>query len=234
MVKQVTMAMLGGGLVLGACVLSPPAEAVSMQQLSLGVTTKGGGMVSFFLGEDGAIWFTSTIPGGGFDNSMKTGNSKNPFDALPTLFIDFCAVFASCDAFVRPSLLAAGCTATGFTCAGIYAKTPGLGTFLTPPTVQTTGPVASTFGDPGGPANLVVTGLDRNFWYTLFDSHDSGRPPGGGARAGVPTASPFRLAAEAGNTTGLGGGTGFVDESSLRMECTRLSQTCVGIWVRFP
>ena len=91
MVKQVTMAMLGCALVLvqGVPLLTPAAEAVSMQPISLGVTTKGGGMVSFFLGEDGAIWFTSTTPGGGFDTSMKTGNSKNPFDALPRGFIDF-------------------------------------------------------------------------------------------------------------------------------------------------
>jgi hypothetical protein len=81
MLKQVTRAMLGCGFVLalGAFLLTSPVEAVSTKQISTGITTTGNGMISFVLGEDGTIWFTSTRPGGN-SSSLTTGNSANPFD----------------------------------------------------------------------------------------------------------------------------------------------------------
>lgn len=229
MLKQMTRAMLGCGvvLVLGAFLLISPVEAASTKQISTGVTTTGNGMVSFFLGEDGAIWFTSTRPGGN-SSSLTTGNSANPFDQGSLGGPTTCVSSGSCNGFALASALATGCSTTGFTCAGIYVRTPGPGTFVDSPTVQTAGPVAKDA------ANVVVTGQDNNFWYTLFDSNDSGRKNDAIQRNGVPVADPFSLAPEALNTTGPGGGNGFVDQSALATQCSSLGRACVGIWARFP
>lgn len=229
MLKQLIRVLLGWsvGLVLGAFLLTSPVEAASTKQISTGVTTTGNGMVSFFLGEDGAIWFTSTRPGGN-SSSLTTGNSANPFDQGSVGGPAACVSSGSCNGFALASALGPGCSTTGFACVGIYVKTPGPGTFVDSPTVQTAGPVAN------GPANIVVTGQDNNFWYTLFDSNDSGRKNDGIQRAGVPVADPFSLAQEALNTTGSGGGNGFVDQSALATQCNNVVRACVGIWARFP
>ena len=235
MVKPVTAAILGCALVLGVFLHAPRAGAVSMKQLSLTIVPSGGtGMVSFFLGEDGGIWFTSTNPSinaaPGFGGDMTTGNRVNQFD-FGGVFggpgLD-CAVRVTCNGFVEPSLLATGCGLARFTCAGIYAKTPGPGMFVDSPTVQVGRPIFP------GQTNIVVTGADNNFWYTVFDSARLGTQTSMGVTS--PGGDPFSAAGEQGNSLmgDVTGGTGFVDHTSLAMSCAARSRACVGIWVRFP
>lgn len=263
--KRVVMAMFGLSVVvaLGTCLLAPQAHAVSSKQIGFPASAcappncplnSGASRVSFFLGEDGSIWYTSTRPTGNSPTVSiappyaPTGNSKNPFDSGGAFGAPAGCLGDSttCNGFVSGPDLALVCAGTGDTCSGIYARTPGPGTFIDSPTVQQS--LGATFGSAGGSAivaatgqtSIFATGLDNRFWYTIFDSANIAGTTGmcgPGPVPGCPGKDPFFAAAEDKNTTGPGpngDGSGFVNQTLLAGQCAALSRTCSGIWVRFP
>lgn len=218
------MALLGCALVLGAS-LAPPAGAVSTKNISLAVPmTNGVGAILFLLGEDGAIWYTVIAPGG--TGLTFTGNAKNPFDGAFQAPSSCGTIFLPCNGFVDSTSLASSCMGLGETCAEIYARIPGPGTFIASPTVQDARPLCTKS------TVIIATGGDNRFYYTLFDSHNAGTATT--MDATCPGADPFNGAAEDKNVTGSGDGTGFVKQSSLAARCAALGRTCVGAWVQFP
>ena len=237
---KVTTLVAGLALVIavGLIAYQPLAQAVSLKQLSEGVQSPGtgspgaaSGTISFFLGEDGAIWYTVINTGAGASN--KTGNSGNPFDQATTVGAPSgtCTVAtqtALCNGFVSTALadFPTSCTTTTDTCAGIYAKVPGVGTFKDSPTVQSGTPIAT------GILNILSIGLDKGIWYTLFDIAGTGTTTSMGA--GVPGKDPFSAAKESGNTGVAGSGNGFAELTTLTAQSIILGRINVGIWVSFP
>ena len=219
---------------LGACLLAPPADAVSLKHTDkYQPTAVLGHRIGFFLGEDAGIWYT-VIDTGGLSGRLTTGNEKNPFDqGVAEEAPAGCTpvAFATCSGFVRPTGLAGACTATGDTCAGIYARIPGPGAFLDTVMTDNESPLCFT------QLNIIATGGDNNFWYTLFDIGGAlaggiGGGPGGGV---CPGKDPFTAAGEDKNAPfTAGGGSGFVNQPALAVQCTTLSRPCVGVWARFP
>ena len=219
---------LGLMFVLGAWLLAPEAQAVSMKSISLGGAIANGGAIVFFLGEDGAIWYTMTATK---DSAViNPVNRTNPFFIISVGGTPCIGLLTSgCNGFARSSSLATQCALTGDTCAEIYARIPGPGSFIAAPTVQDKGPICANS------LNIIATGGDNRFYYTLYDSHSIGNLftmdptcPGG---------DPFSGAAEDKNLLTLAmndNGTGFVSQASLALQCTGLGRTCVGVWVQFP
>lgn len=238
--------VIGGlGLVvaLGVFPIVRSAEATSTKQIGDPLLTVQGSVVSFFLGEDGGVWYTSTSPTGvllGPGTAYAgTGNAGNPFDQAAATGQGVggaCTALANCNGFVSGAAgaLPAACAATGDTCSGYYARVPGAGSFIDSP--STFNVVAG--GLPPlcvGTSQITVTGGDNQFWYTRFDSFANG--VGGAAfDASCPPRDPFNTATEA-NAGGPATGTGFVAITGLTgttSVCATDARTCVGLWVRFP
>lgn len=246
--KRMTMAACGLSLVVavGVFPLATPAEATSTKQIGLPVLTGTGGVVSFFLGEDGGVWYTVTSPGGlGLGvapNYAPTGNPGNPFDqpAATGQGVGGACTFATgvgCNGFVSGAAgaLPAACAATGDTCSGFYARIPGAGSFVDAPTVNF--PAAGFLGPLCvNTAQITMTGGDNQFWYTRFDSFAAGGAPPAVYDAGCPDRDPFNGATE-NLIAGAGTSTGFVASAGLTgliAQCATDARTCVGVWVRFP
>lgn len=221
-------------VVRGAFLLVPHAEAVSLKHIDrfqpTGVTEH---RIGFFLGEDGGIWYT-VIDRGGLSGTMTTGNSMNPFDQASdrTLPADCqSGIFTRCTGFINPIWLNQACLVTDDLCSGIYARIRGPGTFIDTVTTDVGNPLCHT------QLNIIATGLDHNFWYTLFDLGGAVAAGFGGGQAGgvCPASDPFAAASEDKNASATtGGGTGFVFQPSLLDQCAILDRACVGAWVRFP
>lgn len=221
-----------------ACLLvlfAAHAEAVSSKHIDrFQPTGVAEHRIGFFLGEDGGIWYT-VIDRGGLSGTLTTGNEMNPFDSARSREApNDCSAttLSGCSGFVSSSTLSRACLDTGDICDGIYARTPGPGLFLDTVTTDVGSPICHT------QLNIIATGLDNNFWYTLFDIGGgvAGGIGGGSGGGGVcPGMDPFATVSEDQNETfTAGGGTGFVNQTSLSRRCTQLSQICVGPWVAFP
>lgn len=207
--------VIGLALTLSTVWIIPQAEAVTTKKPSSVISPNNTtSTMTFVLGEDGGIWYTVTNYTGA---AGKTGNDGNVFDA---------SSFSGATGFVSKTSLAttAGTTTT---CAGIWCKTPGTGSFQADPLA-----IRGGSGNPitGNTTRITIlaAGQDKNVWYTIMDTN-SGNVTfiGGTAGTSVPTNDPFGAAPETGDT-------GFVSQSSLITECASQRRTCVGIWVAFP
>ena len=196
----------------------PQAEAITTKvPVSVVSPNNTASTITFILGEDGAIWYTVTNQTGA---AGKTGNASNVFD-LSTF---------SANGFVGKSSLTTNCSSD--TCVGIWAKTPGTGSFQDAPQA-----IVGGSGSPISGKTTVVTilavGQDKNVWYTIMDTTTGNTSNiGGSAGTTIPTNDPFSSSNETGDT-------GFVSQSSsaatgIKFNCDAQNRTCVGIWVAFP
>lgn len=228
--------MICVGLALLLVLFAAHAEAVSSKHIDrFQPTGVAEHRIGFFLGEDGGVWYT-VIDRGGLSGTVTTGNSANPFDSARSTEAPIgcnATNLANCNGFVSSDGLRLACLDTVDTCAGIYARIPGPGTFLDTVTADTGGPLCNT------QLNIIATGLDNNFWYTLFDIGGgvAGGIGGGSGGGGVcPGLDPFTTVPEDQNGTfTAGGGTGFANQQFLSSRCTsQVLRICVGPWVAFP
>lgn len=249
--KQTTVALVGLGMALGvgAFFAAPHAEAVTTKGVATHAASSTAGY-TFILGEDGAVWYTVTGQygsSGATTSATKTGNAGNVFEG---------ASFGA-NGFVNKTSLSTNCSDD--TCAGIWVKTPGAGGFNDRPNLSIGGPICNlvatgTTAGVGGTAvsngtlrnvvatapqngilSILVPGLDKNVWYTLYDALGNGGTSSvmcGTAGTNIANSDPFAASGETDDT-------GWVNTSStatagLNKNCNDQSRTCVGIWAAMP
>jgi hypothetical protein len=207
------------GLVIGLSTagLVAQAEAITTKVPVSVASSDTNSAITFILGEDGAIWYTVTNRTGA---AGKTGNASNVFDLSSF----------SANGFVSKTSLTNNCSSD--TCLGIWARTPGAGSFQDAPQA-----IVGGGGNPISGKTTVITilaaGQDKNVWYTIMDTNSGNTSNIGGASGTtIPTNDPFSASNETGDT-------GFVSQSSsaatgLGFNCGAQNRTCVGIWAAFP
>lgn len=240
--KKTTIGIVGLGMALGLGLVlaAPNAEAITTKTVATHAASSTAGY-TFILGEDGAIWYTVTgqySSSGATTGAVKTGNSGNVFEG---------ASFAA-SGFVNKTSLSSNCSSD--TCSGIWAKTPGAGGFNDAPSISIGGPICNRINSAAGNAtqltniqanapqngilNILVPGLDKNVWYTLYDAGalSTSTAMCGTGGTDIANSDPFTSSGETSST-------GWVNTSStatagLNKNCNDNSRTCVGIWVQTP
>jgi hypothetical protein len=240
--KKTTIGIVGLGMALGLGVVfaAPHAEAITLKKPAVHSASSTANY-TFILGEDGAVWYTVTSTvGSATSSAVKTGNVNNVFETSNTKTTGFVATTGT-------TSLSSQCSSD--TCSGIWAKTPGAGGFNDAPSISVGGPICNRVSDAAGAAtqyttvgatgpqtgilNILVPGLDKNVWYTLFDAGGdlgSSTTICGTSGTDISSASPFVAAGEKSNT-------GFVIQTgtnSLSTSCSDQAGTCVGIWAVMP